>query len=79
MLACTPFSSSAQVPGWMCARYIVPERGSPLTFSTPFTPPPLAFEKVAVPLVPEPLAGWRLTSAVLFGGAATSFLSGCPF
>src|SRR5215218_8105344 len=31
-------ASSSQVPGWMWARYIVPELGSPETSSTTFTP-----------------------------------------
>jgi hypothetical protein len=47
----------------MCARYIVPELGSPETSSTTFTPPPRAFESVAVPVVPEPLAASRGTCA----------------
>jgi hypothetical protein len=47
----------------MCARYIVPELGSPETSSTTFTPPPRAFESVAVPVVPEPLAASTGTCA----------------
>lgn len=54
-------SSSPQVPGWMCARYILSGSGRPRRVSRTLTLPSV-FVMMATPLTPESLVGWSSIS-----------------
>jgi hypothetical protein len=54
-------SSSPQVPGWICARYILSGSGRPRRVNRTLTLPSV-FVMMATPLTPESLVGWSSIS-----------------